>query len=281
MKEHDKHIVFRNGRISYSDQGKGRVVVLLHGFLGSKEIWKDTIEQLKKQFRVIAIDLPGHGKSDCFGYVHGMDLMAKAVKAVMDSLRLKKYVIVGHSMGGYTALAFAELFPDNLRGLCLFHSTSYADNEEKKKDRARAVRLVKADAKVYTRNTIKNLFAVKNLIKHKGAVNFAQKIAGRTGKRGIVCALEGMKDRPNRDIVLNFSEYPVMMIIGRYDAMLPMQSLLNQCDFIPSKYVLLLENDGHMGFLENTTICAKHLKRFFRASFQRQKGPLDIKFNEF
>lgn len=281
MKEKDKYIIFRNEKICYSDSGKGRAVVLLHGFLGAKEIWQETENTLNRHFRVISIDLPGHGKSACFGYIHSMDLIAKAVKAVMDSLKLKKYILVGHSMGGYAALAFAELFPDNLRGICLFHSTSYADGEEKKRDRTRAIKLVKADAKVYTRNTIKNLFAVKNILKHKKEIAFAQKIALKTSKRGIVSSLEGMKDRPNRDIVLNFSEYPVMMIVGRYDAILPMQSLINQSEFIPSKYVLLLENDGHMGFLENPKTCAKHLKRFFRLCFQKQKAPLAISENEF
>jgi pimeloyl-ACP methyl ester carboxylesterase len=281
MKNHGSHILFRNEKIYFSDVGKGRTVVLLHGFLGSKEIWATTVEHLQKHFRVISIDLPGHGKSACYGYIHSMELLARAVKAVMDHLKLKKYILVGHSMGGYAALAFAELFPDNLKGICLFHSTSYADSEEKKRDRTRSVKLVKADANVYTRTTIKNLFGVKHIDKHHREISFAQKIAGKTSKRGIVSSLEGMKDRPNRDIVLSFSEYPVMMIIGRYDAILPMQSLLNQCDFIPSKYVLLLENDGHMGFLENPKVCSKHLKRFCRLSFKKQKEPLDIRENEF
>jgi len=81
---------FKKGTVAFSDTGKGRAVVLLHGFLGSHEIWKSTIESLSKSFRVIAIDLPGHGDTDCFGYVHTSELIAKCAKAVMDSLRLKK-----------------------------------------------------------------------------------------------------------------------------------------------------------------------------------------------
>lgn len=111
-----KKAKFKNGDIHFSDTGKGRVVVLLHGFLGSHEIWEQTISNLSKSYRVIAIDLPGHGGSDNFGYVHTMDLLAKSVKAVLDHLHLKKYVLVGHSMGGYAALAFADLFPDNKIG---------------------------------------------------------------------------------------------------------------------------------------------------------------------
>src|SRR5689334_22537641 len=110
-----KTALFKKDKVTFSDTGKGRVVVLLHGFLGSHEIWKDTIDDLSKSYRVIAIDLPGHGNTANFGYAHSMELMAKCVKTVMDFLKVKKYVIIGHSMGGYVALAFADLFPDNLR----------------------------------------------------------------------------------------------------------------------------------------------------------------------
>lgn len=280
MKLEEKHILFRGESIAYTDAGKGRVIVLLHGFLGAKEIWETTQVALSKHFRIIAIDLLGHGKSSCYGYSHSIELLAKAVKCVMDSLKLKKYILVGHSMGGYAALAFAELFPDNLKGICLFHSTCYADSEEKKRDRTRAIKLVKADAKVYSKSTIKNLFAPSNLIKNKSEVSFAQKIGLKTSKRGIVNSLEGMKERPNRDIVMNFAEYPIMMIIGRYDPVLPMQILLNQSEIIQSKYILLLEKDGHMGFLENPNTCIKHLKRFFRASLKPQRKPMNIFVNE-
>ncbi|HKC69038.1 MAG TPA: alpha/beta fold hydrolase, partial [Bacteroidia bacterium] len=184
---------FKQAKIAYTISGKGRAVVLLHGFLGSTEIWEPIKDSLAKQFKIICIDLPGHGQSDCYGYIHSMELMAQAVKAVMDSLRLKKYVIIGHSMGGYTGLAFAELFPDFIRGLCLFHSTSYADSEQKKRDRDKAIRVVKNDTNIYVRATINNLFATKNLKHLKQEILFTQRIARKTPKRGIIAALEGMK----------------------------------------------------------------------------------------
>jgi pimeloyl-ACP methyl ester carboxylesterase len=267
MKLIKKYCLFRGEKIYYTDCGKGRAVVLLHGFLGASELWLDTISSLSKFFRVISIDLPGHGQSSSYGYFHSMDLMAKSVKTVMDQLKLKRYVIAGHSMGGYTALAFAELFPEHIRGICLFHSTSYADSDSKKLDRKRAIKLVKSDARVFTKGTIKNLFSAQHIKQHQNEVLFAQKIALKTTKRGIINALEGMRDRPSRDILLHFADYPIMFIIGKYDAVLPMQLLLNQSKICRKKYVLLLEKSGHMGFLEETKLCIKHLKRFFRVCF--------------
>lgn len=262
-----KSTTFKKGSVTFSDTGKGRVVVLLHGFLGSHLIWENTIAELSKSYRVIAIDLPGHGATDCFGYVHTMELLAKCVKTVMDSLRLKKYVIVGHSMGGYVGLAFADLFPDNLKGLCLFHSSAYADSDDKKRDRTRSVRVVKANHKIYTTEVIKNLFATKNAKYLKTEIAFAQKIAAKVSKRSIIAALEGMKDRPNRDVILGMVHYPVMMVIGELDNVLPKDQLLEQTQLIKNKHILYLEHDGHMGFLESPKLTVKALRKFLRACY--------------
>ena len=154
---------FRNIKVRYTDKGKGRAVVLLHGFLESIELFEEFSTRLSRSFRVISIDLPGHGQTPSLGYIHTMDLMAKCAKKVMDSLHLKKYVVVGHSMGGYAALAFAGLFPENVSGLCLFHSTALPDSEEKKKDRERVAEIVKQDHKQFVSDLIPKLFAAENI----------------------------------------------------------------------------------------------------------------------
>src|SRR5674536_23752 len=118
---------YSGGRIHYSDSGNGTVIVLLHGYLESSEVWNGFAEKLKSEFRIISVDLPGHGLSDVYGEVHSMEFMATAVKNLVDSLDLKKVFLLGHSMGGYVALAFLELFPEYLLGYCLFHSQPFAD----------------------------------------------------------------------------------------------------------------------------------------------------------
>jgi pimeloyl-ACP methyl ester carboxylesterase len=258
---------YKNEKVAFTDTGKGRAIVLLHGFLGSSEIWEATIKDLSRSYRIIAIDLPGHGGTTCFGYAHSMDLMAKCVKTVLDSLNLKKYVIVGHSMGGYVALAFADLFSDHLRGLGLFNSTAYPDGEEKKKDRLRAIHLVKENKTLYTRNTIKNLFATKNLKYLTKEISFANGIAKKTSKQGVVAALHGMRDRPGRDLILGLVEYPIMMVISELDNILPYQQLLEQTQYIKNKTILYLEHDGHFGFLESPQLCNKELRKFLRKCF--------------
>lgn len=262
-----KTAFYKKEKITFSDTGSGRTVVLLHGFLGSHHIWEQTTKDLSKSYRVIAIDLPGHGATPCIGYAHSMDRMAACVKAVMNFLKLKKYVIIGHSMGGYVGLAFADLFPDSLKGLCLYHSTAYADSEEKKADRLRAIKLVKASKTIYTKSTIRNLFAAKNLKYLSEEINFAGSIAKSTGKQGIIAALHGMRDRPGRDIILGMVAYPIMMVIGEQDNVLPAQILLEQSQLIKNKTILYLEHDGHFGFLESPKQSNKALRSFLRKCF--------------
>ena len=264
-----KTATFKNGRIAFSDTGKGRIVVLLHGFLGSREIWAQTIENLSKSYRVIAIDLPGHGETDNFGYVHSMELMAKAVKAVLEELKLKRYVLIGHSMGGYTALAFADLFPDNIKGIGLYHSSAYPDSEEKKRDRTRSVKVVKANHRIYSEEVIRNLFAGHHLDQMKKELTFATKIAGTTGKQGIIAALEGMKDRPDRSIILGLVSYPILMVIGKHDNVLPAGQLLEQSKKIKHPHIVVLEDDGHMGFLESPKASNKALRKFLRLCYKK------------
>ncbi len=264
MQQRIKSAAFRGVQVEYGDSGKGRVLVLLHGFLGAKEIWANTISALNRSYRVIAIDLPGHGNTPCIGYAHSMEMMAKCVKAVMDHLKLKRYVIIGHSMGGYVALAFADLFPDHLKGLGLYHSTAYADTAEKKENRLRAIDIVKANRKLYTTQTIRSLFAAKNLKYLKEEIRFANSFASKMSRQGIIAALYGMRDRKGRDLILGLVEYPILMVIGEHDNVLPYTQLLEQAEAIKNKHILFLEHDGHFGFLESPIESNKALRKFLR-----------------
>ena len=108
------NFVFRGANISYSVKGKGRSILLIHGFLACKEIWKDYDSRLAKHFRVVTLDLPGHGESGCIGYVHNMELLAECIKKLLQLLVIRKTIVVGHSLGGYVGLAFAENYPDSV-----------------------------------------------------------------------------------------------------------------------------------------------------------------------
>jgi pimeloyl-ACP methyl ester carboxylesterase len=260
---------FKKGQIHFSSKGKGRTIILLHGFLESKLVWSETFERLSKSFRVLAIDLPGFGQSDCYGYVHTMEFMAQSVKAVIDLLKLKRIVIVGHSMGGYVALAFAELYPECVRGLALLNSSAYADDLLKKENRKRAITAVKANHNLYVNTTIDSLFAPKNLKYLKSKVKLVKHIAKNTSRRGIVAALEGMHDRINREIILRFAEFPILIVFAELDLVLPYQSIIEQIKLCQHPHILFSEYDGHMSFLESPETTIKALKKFGRIAFSK------------
>ena len=154
----EKQIKFQNKKINFTDEGSGNPLVLLHGFLGSLEIWKVFSTELSKKYRVICIDLPGHGKTDNFWGIHPMEFIAETVKAVLDELKIEKCVMTGHSMGGYAALSFAEKYPELLQGLCLFHSHAMPDTPEAKINRERAIKAVSLNRKGFINQFIPELF---------------------------------------------------------------------------------------------------------------------------
>lgn len=259
---------FRGTKVRYSDKGKGRALVLLHGFPESLQIWDEFSEELSKHFRVIAIDLPGFGETPPIGFIHTMDLMAECAKAVMDGLGYRKYVVTGHSMGGYVALAFAELYPKNVSGLCIFHSSALPDSEEKKNDRTRAVEIVKKDQKHYVNELINKLFAPANVPEFEEEIRELKEIAQNTPAQGIINALLGMRDRPDRQQILKNADFPIQFIIGKEDQVMPFQVLSEQARLCKHGTVLVLENCGHMGFYEARTKTQKGLLKFTRKCFR-------------
>ncbi len=266
-----KTVTFKYGKISYQVKGKGRAIVLLHGFLESSQIWSDYAQKLSKVYKVILIDLPGHGKSECFGYVHRMELMAQSVKAVLDSLHLRRYIMVGHSMGGYVALAFAEFYSENLKGIVLFHSTALPDTREKKRDRDKAIEFVKKNPETYAKEATKKLFAPLNLHLFSDKVAFAQSISMCTTQQGIICALEGMKVRKNREAVLKTARYPVLFIAGKLDTTIAFDRIKPLFSLAKNTYTQTLESSGHMGFFEAETETVKATKKFARVCFYSNK----------
>ena len=244
-------IDYRNTTIRFKDEGKGPVIVLLHGYLESLEIWSEFSADLAEFCRVVSIDLPGHGKSGVFGKVHTMELLAQTVKSVMDFVNTGKYFMVGHSLGGYVTLAFLELFPEYLSGLSLFHSQSLADSNETIKNRKREIKLVEAGKKdlVYTVNVPK-AFATDNLEKFSEQVDNAKKIARDIPGEGIIAVLNGMIERHDRSDILARTSLPVLWILGRKDNYIPYEVIVKKVKLPKHGKLITLENSGHMGFIE-------------------------------
>ena len=244
-----KAITFKNTKINYTDQGKGTAVVLLHGFLENQSMWKAFIPELVKKHRIITIDLLGHGETECLGYVHTMEDQADMVHHVLHELKIRKAILIGHSMGGYVALAFAELYPDNVKGIVLQNSTSRADSDERKANRDRAIIAVKQNYSAFIRMSIANLFSEDNRERLADIIEEVKLEALKTPLQGIVASLEGMKIRKDREVILHFAPYPIQLILGKKDPVLNYDENLEQIE--GTQVQLTTFEDGHMSHFEN------------------------------
>jgi len=225
-------------------------------------MWNSTVANLSKRYRVIAIDLLGHGLSENLGYLHTMEQMAEAVNEVLNCLKIRKTFLVGHSMGGYVALAYSEFFPDSVKGLCLINSTTRGDSEEKKRVRDRAIKIVKNNHVSFIRGSIPMLFRSKNRKLFRKEINEVKKEALKTSKQGIIAALEGMKIRKDREVLLYFGPFPKLMMIGDKDPVLKLNDLIDQADGTDTEVIRFSE--GHMSHIENKEEMIYELGQFIK-----------------
>jgi pimeloyl-ACP methyl ester carboxylesterase len=254
---------YKGGRIHYSDSGKGKPVVLLHGYLESSEVWNGFAEKLRSEFRVILIDLPGCGLSDVYGEVHSMEFMAQAIKELIVSVGLKKVFLTGHSLGGYVALAFLQNFPGNLSGYCLFHSQPFPDTPAALDKRRREIEIVRMGKKnlMYPDNVIR-MFATSNLESFSGALQRSKDIASLIPGEGIIAILNGMMIRPSRLAFMEEGKVPCLWILGSMDNYIPCEFIQTMVNLPANARVVVLKNSGHMGFIEEEKLAVKIFSDF-------------------
>jgi pimeloyl-ACP methyl ester carboxylesterase len=253
---------FKNTSIAYTDIGKGTAIVLLHGFLENQKMWDNYIATFAKRNRVITIDLLGHGETECLGYAHSMEANAEAVHAVLAELRIRKAILVGHSMGGYVALAFAELYPDFVKGLVLLNSTAKEDNHERKSNRDRAIKAVKQSYKGFVSMAVANLFSENNRERLVEEIELVKKEALKTPLQAIVASLEGMKIRKDRSLLFQHGSYLKMLILGEKDPVLGYEETKSQIE--NTEVQLVSFPDGHMSHIENQEDLTDVLVSFFK-----------------
>ncbi len=241
---------FRSGQIHFSVSGNGSIpVVFLHGFLGDMSVWERYLADLGPAYKILRIDLPGHGGSSTFDETHPMELMADSVITAMQDADFGSAHFVGHSMGGYVSMALTTKYPDAVCSITLFHSTALEDGEQKKKDRIRTIRLFEMSPELFVSEAINNLFAPHNLTKYPEEISRLKQIGLKTGLTGAAPALRGMALRPDMRNLLGKREIPTLFIAGKYDNIIPLDSVMDQAGELGAE-LLLLEHSGHMGFIE-------------------------------
>ncbi len=262
-----KSALFQNHKVSYTIDGQGDCLVLLHGFPMDSRVWTNSKQRLAQFYKVICIDLPGFGQSEMLGKTHSMQLMAEAVNTVLEHEKIDKCVLVGHSMGGYASLEFANRFPEKLKGLVLYHSQAIADDETARENRNKAIQLVEIDKVVFINPFIDGLFDEYFAKSHPEKVDFIKNICVSQSEKGIIAALAGMRDRDEHLGVLAKIQIPVLFIMGKNDKRMPFRNIMEQAQIPQHAELLILDNVAHFGFIEKPSITGMTIGMFTKKCF--------------
>ena len=246
--------------VADSERGQ-KCIVLLHGYLESMLVWDEFVDLLKGEYRVVTLDLPGHGVSLVDTEVHTMEYLAECVALTMEALGIDRYHVVGHSMGGYVALAMLDNYAQHLASITLLSSTTSADSVEKCDRRRREIELIKAGKK----NTLARLvphqgFAPENIKRLNDYIEDLRELILITEDEGVIAILGGMIERKSRGEQLRDSGIPHLFIFGRHDYYIPEDVAEEMIAADPNAEVMWLEHSGHMGFIEEPELCAKAIK---------------------
>lgn len=255
-------INYHNHQIAYDLKGKGTTLVFLHGFGETRQMWANYLPYFKA-YQTLTIDLPGAGDSDVMDV--SIARMAKIVHAVLLAEGIEKCVFIGHSMGGYVALAFAKMYEQKLLGYCLFHSQPHADTEEKKAARNKAINFVKKNGNgAYFKGLLPMLFANDFIKNNPNILDDLVKAGSKMDANAVIYQLEAMRDRPDNQAVLINAKVPVCFIIGKEDVAVPAANSLNQTYLPKISDIHILQNVGHMGMYEATQKTVTVLKQFIQ-----------------
>ncbi len=251
--------------IHYKIEGKGNPIVLLHGFLEDMTMWDEFTQQLIQNHLVIRIDLLGHGKTTTEASIYSMEDQASIVKFVLDKENIKQAVIVGHSMGGYVSLAFAEEFPEMTMGFSLFFSSANKDSEEKKTQRNRVAKLVKTQRESFIQIAIPNLFYDNEKEILKPYIDKTKNMAELVTTQNMIASIYGMRSRKDRTHVLK-NNIPKQLLIGKYDSSLDQTILQRQIDD-SNNLDHKTFNIGHMGHYEAPESTLFELEQFIHKCY--------------
>jgi len=239
--------------IHYTIQGEGNPLVLIHGFPNDSTAWNPVLPELVKRYKVILPDLPGAGKSAPSTQPLTMEMMATEIKAVLDKENIEEAVLAGHSMGGYTALECASIFPERIKGVSLIHSLASADSAEKKELRRKSIALMKkgrAEQEMFLRGMSQNLFAAEFTREHPDAV-------AAVITNGMKCSADVLANfynaimfRTDKQELLKTLPFPIQWIVGNEDNATPQKDALQQCYLAKTNSLHLYKPCGHMSFVE-------------------------------
>lgn len=239
-----KQILTEQGVFNYQVNGNGPTLIFIHGFLESSAIWDSTVSKFSNGYKIINIDLPGHGLNHHLHSFYSLKHMAALVVTVLQQEKSLKPIVFGHSMGGYVGLEIEQIFSIHL---VLIHSNFWIDSPQKKIDRHRLIQVVEENKKSFINLAIPNLFAKRNVKNHWVAIENLKGIANEIDKRVIQNCTRAMVARNNFSTFAQKADW--QLIQGDFDPIISLEQMQLKLENT-SLQLHILNNCGHMGFIE-------------------------------
>jgi pimeloyl-ACP methyl ester carboxylesterase len=282
-KKMTKEIQIAGKKITYRITGTGNPVILIHGFGEDGEVWNNQVRPpqtphkeglsttqsrliqhllLSEKFRFIIPDLPGSGQSEMIDDM-SMEGMAEVIHSIIHEENIESCTVIGHSMGGYILLAFMEKYWNHVSAFGLFHSSAFADSEEKKATRKKGIEFIQQNgATEFLKTATPNLFSPITKEERPELVNQQIAASDNFSAAALVSYYEAMIQRPDRTEILRKATVPVLFIMGKYDVAVPVEDSLKQCHLPEKSYIHILQKSGHMGMLEEPDKSYEILEKF-------------------
>jgi len=257
--------------LPYSRMANNPTLLFLHGFAESREIWTEFTHDFPAEYQLLAPNFPGYGSHDApLAADYSMEALGEFIKEELERAAASQAVLVGHSMGGYAALAFAEKYPAQVAGLVLFHSSALPDDENKKANRDKNISFVERHGvEKFMSTFIRPLFANSNEQTMMNERRHLEEMGINTPHPSVLAGMQAMRDRPDRTEVLRKATFPVLFIVGKEDLAVTLDTSLAQVALPPVSSALFLDRVGHLGFVERPTETRRAVLDFAAAVFAK------------
>jgi pimeloyl-ACP methyl ester carboxylesterase len=252
-------------KLFFKAEGEGRPLILIHGFCETSELWQGFSSELAKSYRVYSVDLPGFGQSPLPASSFTIDDIGAYILEWIKDQKISNPLLIGHSLGGYVALAVGAQVPEMIAGIVLFHSTAFPDSEEKKTNRNKSIEFVrKHGVDLFIDNFVPGLFYDKKDSK----IPLVDKMARQTKLGTLINYSTAMRDRPSRINFLKEFAKPFLALGGQHDTIVTPEATLQHGSLSPYSQAHLLPLSAHIGMLEQTDLSLERIKEFAGRAFQ-------------
>ena len=237
---------------AYLVEGTGPTVVLLHGFAEDNSVWQYQIDYLSNRNKLIVPNFPGTGNADLNAEQLSIEGMADYINTILEFENEEQVIMIGHSMGGYVSLAFAEKYPSKLKGFGLFHSSALADTPEKISAREKSIRMIREYGnEAFIKQAIPNMFGENYKKEYPDLLAEYIRRANGIATETLIAYYEAMIHRPGRTKILQETTVPVLFIIGTDDNAVPLDVITPQTSLPMVSSIHVLQGVGHMGLWED------------------------------